>query len=465
MSKATPALEITTTEAPPPKPRKRGGKPVAIEEHTVVTKWAEEKKVGAVPPKARKPSPAEEFEEDEEPEETDLPDSAQIMFEEYGSDEGLMMDINRLPEYTLNRRTDPKAWSWVTMMPFTLQFKQEIALRHARPNEPNWFLIVLKDQNGRIISSDEGRSRIGPFAVEAATNDERIANGLPPHPSQPNLAAAINQIAPQPQRETMQLYDPPDPMAGINQTLNLLEKFQAIGLIPKLERGKPEPVVVQQNPQQQLSEEDIIIRAAMSSPDAQDRVAKGIFSKLIGGATAESDAPWYGDIIKDLLLGLTPGLNALMTVAAQNIGQAQAVVRQQQQNGVASLPQHVEQPEAIAPPQPEQPQAQEPDYDALLFGHILQLCKKRQFNTPDIAAQEIWDFIGQAEGLNGYNPFSRPLEIFVKFDAEILLRAAAEENPIAAKMAAEEDVLPWLKAVQDEIRKEWTNDGNEETLS
>lgn len=451
MPKATPALEITTTEAPPPKPRKRGGKPVAIEEHTVVTKWAEEKKVGALPPKARKAPVAEEFEEDDEPEETEMPDSAHALFEEYGFDEGLMMDINRLPDYTLNRRTDPVSWQWVTMMPFTPLFKQEIALRHARPHEANWFLIVLKDANGRIIRREDGKGRIGPFSVEAASNEERQANGLPPHPQPANVVATINQATPPYPYPTIQPPAPVDEDAIIDREFSRLERLKNL-LNGARDSRRDEPV---QHPPQ-LSEEDIIVRAAMSSPDAQERVAKGLFSRLTGVATSENEMPWWGDIVKDLVMSVGPGLNALLQVGAQKMMQAQATVAQ---NGapVASLP--PQQGEQLPPQETAPPPAQEPPHQAtpedVLFAQIFGACQRRKLIKPEVCAKGVLDLVDAHAAENGYSPFTNAVEIFLSADMADIIAYAATQNPMAAKMATEPDVLPWLKSVQDEIRKEW----------
>ena len=56
---------------------------------------------------------------------------------------------------------------------------------------------------------------------------------------------------------------------------------------------------------------------------------------------------------------------------------------------------------------------------------------------------------------NGYSPFANSVDIFLSADMADIIAYAATQNPMAAKMATEEDVLPWLKSVQDEIRKEW----------
>lgn len=471
MAKATPALEITTAEATTPKLRKRGGKPVAVEQHTVVTTWAEEKKVGALPPKARKASPAEEFEEDnDEPEETEMPDSAHALFEEYGFDEGLMMDINRLPDYTLNRRTDPVSWQWVTMMPFTPLFKQEIALRHARQGEANWFLIVLKDQNGRIIRREDGKGRIGPFSVEAASNEERIANGLPPHPPQANVTVTTNQATamPYPMQPVIPQQSVTERIAEVAQIFSV---FKDMGLIPK---AQPNPQPVEQFQQPRLSEEDIIVKAAMSSPDAQERVAKGIFSKLIGGAMTPDETPWYADLIKDFALSLAPGFNALMQAGAHKMVQAQTFVAQQQPT--PSLPEGVQGQSAPANFQPEPPTQQSapspepmpqqvPQPEDILFAQIFMACQRRKLVKPEVCAKGVLDLVDAHTAENGYSPFANAVDIFLSADVADIIAFAATQNPIAAKMANEPDVLPWLKSVQDEIRKEWTNDGNEEAQS
>jgi hypothetical protein len=329
-----------------------------------------------------------------------------------------------------------------------------LRLYYAKEGVPNFFVLKLKSSDRRWIPG----GRIGPINVEAATPEEKARHGIYVPQETPSVTATVSNALPSPYPYAPpQPIEPPDPMAGIKQTLGLLKEFQEIGLVPKLERPKPEPVI--QNPPQQFTEEDHIIRAALSSPEAQDRIAKGIFSKLIGGAAAADETPWYADIVKELVVGIVPGLNALATVAAQKMNQAQIAVAQAPMPSLPeAAPVEMQQPISQPIPAHQQEMPDEPDYDALLFGHILTLCKKRQFNTPDVAANDVLEFIQQGEGANGYNVFHRPMDIFVKYDAEILLTAAAAENPMAAKLAQESDVLPWLKSVQDEIRKEWAQD-------
>lgn len=475
MPKATPALEITTTEAPPK--RTRGNKPIATEKHTVVTEWEEKKKiVPPVPAKARKAAPvAEEFEEDDEPEETEMPDSAHALFEEYGFDEGLMMDINRLPDYTLNRRTDPVSWQWVTMMPFTPLFKQEIALRHARQGEANWFLIVLKDQNGRIIRREDGKGRIGPFSVEAASNEERIANGLPPHPPQANVTVTTNQATavPYPMQPVIPQQSVTERIAEVAQIFSV---FKDMGLIPK---AQPNPQPVEQFQQPRLSEEDIIVKAAMSSPDAQERVAKGIFSKLIGGAMTPDETPWYADLIKDFALSLAPGFNALMQAGAHKMVQAQTFVAQQQQQQQApSLPEGVQgqqspanfQPEpstqqSAPSPEPQQQAAPQSAYEVIFRTLINQRKLPSPLNAPHRAVNALWgahEYYGRLVPPGAPNPLDDAIDAFLDVTPEEVINLAKVFAPDESATIEQPDAAKWLKSVQDEIRKEWAQDGNEE---
>lgn len=473
MAKATPALEITTTEAPSPKPRKRGGKPVAIEEHTVVTKWAEEKKVGALPPKARKTSPAEDFENEDDADDIDveLPEDVRAVLSEYDSASGLVMEINRLPHYHLNGKQDPASLVCCGDRDFDPQeYKNVLRLYYAKEGVPNFFIIKLKSPDRKWIPG----GRIGPINVEAATPDEKARHGIYIAPEVPNVVATINHATPPYPYAALAPQEPIDRMAGIRETVSLLKEFQEIGLIPKLERAKPEQSI-QQNPQQ-LSEEDILVRAALSSPEARERVSNGLLGKLLGEgalAAAKEEAPYWFEpafsVVTNLIQGLTPGINSLLQVTAQ----ARAMELQraaQPQAAPASLPEGIQgqqpppnfQPEQSVPQQEPSPEPmQQPQPEDILFAQIFMSCQRRKLVKPEVCAKGVLDLVDAHSAENGYSPFTNAVDIFLSADVADIVTFAATQNPIAAKMASEPDVLPWLKAVQDEIRKEWQNDGED----
>lgn len=461
MAKATPALEVTTTDTPPKRARRR--KPIATEKHTVVTEWEEEKKIGTpkTSAKARKPAPvAEEFEEDDADDvDVELPDEVQAVLAEYNTGEGLIMEVNRLPHYHLNGKQDPGSLVGLGDRDFDpYEYKNILRLYYAKDGVPNYFILRLKSADRRWIPG----GRIGPICVEAATAEEKARYGIYVAPPEPNVIATINQATPQQPPYPYQVMQPPAP---IDEDAIIDREFTRLERLKKLLNGASDSrrdEAIQQQPR--YSEEDHIIRAAMSSPDAQERVAKGIFSKLIGGAMAPDETPWYADLIKDFAISLAPGINALMQAGAHKMVQAQvAVAQQQQQMPAPSLPEY---PQAEIPPQQMQPMPQpvteqphQPEPEEILFGMILSDCVKRKIVKPEMCARNVFNYVDQFRNESGWTPFDAGIEIFIGNDVQPILDYAAAENPIAAKLAQEPDVLPWIKNVQDEIRKEWANDG------
>jgi hypothetical protein len=450
MPKATPALEITT-DTPAPPPRKRGGKPLAVEEHTVVKKWSAEVKVDDKPkaPPKRKAVVDDAEDDIEEIDEiySDLPEDLAAFLQANSGAKDVTMEVRRIDGPKMDVMPGIRAGVYLGNHRFDVENHQDdLALYYAEPGKDVRFMLRLKCA-GQYVPN----GTIYPVDVIGASVERKQAVGAPiPQTNAAPPSVALTYTAPQLPQE------PIDRMAGIRETVSLLKEFQEIGLIPKLERSK-EPVVVQQNPpQQQFTEEDHIIRAALSSQDAQERVSKGILGKLLGGAMAENDTPWWGDIVKDLVMSVGPGLNALLQVGAQKMMQAQATVAQ---NGapVASLPpqQGEPQPQEVAPPPVQEPPQQATPED-ILFAQIFGACQRRKLIKPEVCAKGVLDLVDAHAAENGYSPFTNAVEIFLSADMADIIAYAATQNPMAAKMATEEDVLPWLKAVQDEIRKEWT---------
>ncbi len=470
MSKTTPALEVAETVAPPP--RKKRGKPVAVETHKVERVWTEDVVIDNKPKPAPKRKAAEvEPDEDEieiDEKYSDLPDDLAAFLQTNSGQRDVTMEVRRIDGprtdvmpgiragvYINNHRFDPET------------YLDDLSIHYAEPQKDTRFLLRLKC-NGQYVPD----GTIYPVDVVGASVERKASVGVVVQQPQANVVATINQATPP---MTMQPYEPPDPMAGINQTLNLLEKFQAIGLIPKLERGKPEQVI-QQNPQQ-LSEEDILVRAALSSPEARERVSNGLLGKLLGDgalAAAKEEAPYWFEpafsVVTNLIQGLTPGINSLLQVTAQ----ARAMELQraaQPQSPPASLPEGVQgqQPPPNFQPEPSVPQQesshepmQQPQPEDILFAQIFMACQRRKLVKPEVCAKGVLDLVDAHSAENGYSPFTNAVDIFLSADVADIVTFAATQNPIAAKMASEPDVLPWLKSVQDEIRKEWANDGSEQ---
>lgn len=467
MPKATPALEITT-DAPPPAPRKKRGKPVATETHKVERVWTEDVVIDNKPKAPRKPTRAEQeaVESDEEEIDeiySDLPEDLAVFLQANSGAKDVTMEVRRIDGPKMDVMPGIRAGVYLGNHRFDVENHQDdLALYYAEPGKDVRFMLRLKCA-GQYVPN----GTIYPVDVIGASVERKAAVGVVV-PQAANVVATINHATPMPQQ--MQSYEPPDPMAGINQTLNLLEKFQAIGLIPKLERGKPEQVTVQQNPPPDPEVAAFSTAMKFASDKTREKLGDAIIGKIIGADISSAPEESIGHLIIregfTFLMQVVPPLiptgqqylSSLAQLEQLKVHQLQMQIHQQQGGAPpASLPEQSPQPEAA--PQTQEPSSafpEEPDYDALLFGHLLTLCKKRQLNTPDVVVDDIFAFIRQGDTPSGYNGFHLSIDKFVKFDAEVILLAAASENPIAARLAKEEDVLPWLKAVQDEIRKEWS---------
>jgi hypothetical protein len=171
----TPAVEISEPEIPV---NKSSRNKKAIEKHTVTTEWKEVKRIDAPPSKTRKVAPVVEVEDDDDDTEdvdVELPDDVRAVLSEYDSASGLVMEINRLPNYHLNGKQDPASMQFCGDRDFDPQeYKNILRLYYAKEGVPNFFILKLKTADRQWIPG----GRIGPINVEAATPEEKARHGI-----------------------------------------------------------------------------------------------------------------------------------------------------------------------------------------------------------------------------------------------------------------------------------------------
>ena len=457
----SPLLTVT------PAPKKRGGKPVAIEEHTVVKKWAEEVKVE----KPSKPAPkkAAVIEEDDEDDleideryEEYPPQLASFLQANVGSPD-VTMEVRRIDGPKMDVMPGIRAGTYMSNHRFDPDtYLDDLALYYAEPGKDTRFMLRLKCA-GQYVAD----GTIFPVDVIGASLERKAAAGVVVQQPAPPAAITVTQAVPNPAP-----VEPPDPMAGIRQTLSLLKEFQGIGLIPKLERNHQEPVVVQpQNSDPKLE----LARYVMETPE----LAKQAIGNLIGGEAATAKAGVTEmivsgaiDLAQSLMPTVGPALANFFNARAQ-AEQMRAYQLQQQLNGLPaapSLPEQAQQvPQQIAEPvqpQPEPQAEQIPQPEDVLFAQVLTACQRRQIVKPEVAAANIMRFVdAHTDQASGFNPFDSAIEIFLSNEPRTILDFAAMQNPIAARMAQEPDTEGWLKALQDEIRKEWESGSDQDQQS
>lgn len=451
----TPAVEILEPEIPV---NKSSRNKKAIEKHTVTTEWKEVKRIDAPPAKARKPAPIVEVEDDDDVEDDDLDELDEVLSEYGNGPTGLMMEISRLPNYDVDGRTDPMARSYITERPFDrTTFLQDLSVFCARPTETNVFLIRLK-RDKKLIE----RGTLGPFRVEPASAEDKAKYGIKVAPEPVPAAVTVTQAIP------MQIpAQPPQSVTErISEVAQIFSVFKEMGLIPK--QQNPAPV---QTVEPELTEEAILLRAAMASPEAKEKVANGIGKLVFGGAieAAKDEAPYWFEpavsIVSNLLQSIAPGINSLLQVTAQA---KQIEIQRVQQpvisspEGMAAIPPPESVQQAPMEPLPIQASAEIPPEDEL-FGRILGACARRQLLKPEVAARNLLDYTDQfTQPETGYNKFNEAYDIFITNDVKTIITLAAAQNPIAARMAGEPDTEGWLTALQDELRKELSgDDGNQ----
>lgn len=447
------------TVTPPPK--KRGGKPVAIEEHTVVKKWAEEVKVEK-PSSKPAPKKAAVIEDDDEDDleideryEEYPPQLASFLQMNVGSPD-VTMEVRRIDGPKMDVMPGIRAGTYMSNHRFDPDtYLDDLALYYAEPGKDTRFMLRLKCA-GQYVAD----GTIFPVDVIGASLERKAAAGVVVQQPAPPAAITVTQAVPNPAP-----VEPPDPMAGIRQTLSLLKEFQGIGLIPKLERNHQEPVVVQpQNSDPKLE----LARYVMETPE----LAKQAIGNLIGGEAATAKAGVTEmivsgaiDLAQSLMPTVGPALANFFNARAQ-AEQMRAYQLQQQLNGLPAAPSLPEQAQQVPqqmpepmPPQPEPQPEQMPQPEDVLFAQVLTACQRRQIIKPEVAAANIMRFVdAHTDQASGFNPFDSAIEIFLSNESRTVLDFAAMQNPIAKRMSEEPDTEGWLKALQDELRKEWESE-------
>ena len=459
----SPLLTVT------PAPKKRGGKPVAIEEHTVVKKWAEEVKVE----KPSKPAPkkAAVIEDDDEDDleideryEEYPPQLASFLQMNVGSPD-VTMEVRRIDGPKMDVMPGIRAGTYMSNHRFDPDtYLDDLALYYAEPGKDTRFMLRLKCA-GQYVAD----GTIFPVDVIGASLERKAAAGVVVQQPAPPAAITVTQAVPNPAP-----VEPPDPMAGIRQTLSLLKEFQGIGLIPKLERNHQEPVVVQpQNSDPKLE----LARYVMETPE----LAKQAIGNLIGGEAATAKAGVTEmivsgaiDLAQSLMPTVGPALANFFNARAQ-AEQMRAYQLQQQLNGLPAAPSL---PEQVAPQQVPKPVRQAPmeplpiqapveiPPEDELFDRILAVCAQKPLLKPDVAAQNLLEYTDQFTLESGFNKFRMGYDKFLTNDVKDIIAFAAMVNPIAKRMSEEPDTEGWLTALQAELRKGLNDDdGNQDQQS
>ncbi len=444
----------------PPAPRKKRGKPVAIEVHEVKTVWSEEKVIGEkpkAPPKRREPEYEPEEDAGDEDEDDNLPEEVADFLRNQGeSSSDVLMEVRFIRDG--NGRVRPNEGIYCGTFNFNPDtYLEDLALMElAPPNKPARFVLRLK-QDGRYITG----GTINAEVLGASIEKKLAAGTITATPAVHNPAPVVVQAQTAPS-------EPPDPMAGIRQTLSLLKEFQGIGLIPKLERSHQEPVIVQpQNTDPKLE----LARFVMETPE----LAKQAIGNLVGGDMAQAKAGVTEmivsgaiDLVQSLVPAVGPAVANFFNARAQ-AEQMRAYQIQQQINGLQAaaplpeqsqvIPQQMPMPEAApVEPLPIQSQQEVPPEDEL-FARILAACARRKLLKPEVAARNLLDYTDQfTHPETGYNKFNEAYDIFCTNDVKVIISLAAQSNPIAARMASEPDTEGWLTALQGELRKELNGD-------
>jgi len=140
----------------PPAPRKKRGKPVAIEVHEVKTVWSEEKVIGEkpkAPPKRREPEYEPEEDVSDEDEDDNLPEEVADFLRNQGeSSSDVLMEVRYIRDG--NSRVRPNDGVYCGTFNFNPDtYLEDLALMElAPPNKPARFVLRLK-QDGRYITA------------------------------------------------------------------------------------------------------------------------------------------------------------------------------------------------------------------------------------------------------------------------------------------------------------------------
>ena len=455
--------EAEVLQTAPPAPRKKRGKPVALEVHKVETVWTEEKVIGEKPkaaPKRREPEyEPEEEAEDEGDDYEGLPDGLADFLRSQGeSSSDVLMEVRYIKE-TNGARAGIRDGMYCGTFNFDFNtYLDDLALMECtQPGKPARFVLRLK-QDGRYLPNGTLHAE-----VLGASFDKKLAAGT--------ITALPSPVAHHPaQQQPQVIVQQPaiDEDAIIDREFTRLERLKK--LLGTNERREPE----YERRESELSEEAILLKAAMASPEVKDKVANGIGRLVTGLDVGSSKSSGVTEMIVSGAIDLAQSLMPTVGPALANFFNARAQAEQmrayqlqQQLNGLPAAPSL---PEQVAPQQMTEPQVplgplpiqspvEIPPEDEL-FGRILGACARRQLLKPEVAARNLLDYTDQfTHSESGYNKFNEAYDIFITNDVKTIIALAAAQNPIAKRMSEEPDTEGWLTALQDEIRKEWESNG------
>jgi hypothetical protein len=434
----------------------------AVEVHHVTTQWAQEVAVEKPPSRqSRKKAQAEEVEIDDgdsSDDLEDLPEELANFLRERGEEAGdIIMEV-RLVDRKPGSIVSPREGLYIGSYPFNVgTYLEDLSLYCAESGKVCEFVVRLK-QDGQYLP----KGTLKDVRVVGASVERKIEAGVIARPQQSSTVSVSNGTP-----STMQMVQHEAPKSLTEQVAELatiVGTLREAGIVPKVHQQQQQ--AIQQQPQE-MSEETILTRALMTGREAQEKVANGLLGKIFGNGAVANETPWWGEVVADFVRTIAPGARDLLSVFAQaqqvKLNQSQQVIEQANGNGhshaepLVQLP-----PEPIPPPMSEMPQ-QESTPEDLLFNKILWLCIRRKMYTPSAAAKNVLAYVSEIETQSGAQVFTGAMESFLDTDADVLLAGVVEFYPMAAPLAQQPDVPHWITELQAEIRKEWEQDGNQDT--
>ena len=457
--------EAEALQTAPPAPRKKRGKPVALEVHKVETVWTEEKVIGEkskATPKRREPEyePEEEV-EDEGDDYEGLPDGLADFLRSQGeSSSDVLMEVRYIKDAS-GARAGIRDGMYCGTFNFDFNtYLDDLALMECtQPGKPARFVLRLK-QDGRYLPNGTLHAE-----VLGASFDKKLAAGT--------ITALPSPVAHHPaQQQPQVIVQQPaiDEDAIIDREFTRLERLKK--LLGTNERREPE-YAQPQNSDPKLE----LARYVMETPE----LAKQAIGNLIGGEAATAKAGVTEmivsgaiDLAQSLMPTVGPALANFFNARAQ-AEQMRAYQLQQQLNGLPAAPSL---PEQVAPQQVPKPVRQAPmeplpiqapveiPPEDELFDRILAVCAQKPLLKPDVAAQNLLEYTDQFTLESGFNKFRMGYDKFLTNDVKDVIAFAAMVNPIAKRMSEEPDTEGWLTALQAELRKGLNDDdGNQDQQS
>lgn len=406
--------------------------PIATRQHRVVTTYVEHLPINeltsaAAPAQSEaSPAPAQPMAD----EETLPPHIAQFLEEMGASPDRYQLVVFRLPEFIKNGRTDPGSRDLCGIVDFTLDYQLEVQQRWARPDTPNHFIAVLK-QNGKYVKG----GTLPKFSCEPA---------LPMVLSvAPNAQMPAYTYAPEPPPSPPQ--PPFDPLKQMRAQLEMMKLLRETF-------GPQQPAAAAADPA--LDAETTFLKVLANDTDIVGKLAKGTLGKLLGDSVSSDRDPWAevaleaiksgqgAQIISSAITALFNGFNGMRPAAP-----AQTITN----------PTTVEISPPIAPPVEPPAADQSPEMQVLSLA--LDHCARQI--PPQIAAQRI---LAIADQLNDQAPaFSIDgyLDLFAGLEPMAALEMAKTLVPTSAEVAAHPHAVEWTRELQSLLKMSEEAEGNE----